>query len=531
MTSRGGGTRLEERRRPIGGGRNDDGEGGGSLKEALKLILAIDDEGERAGAAAALAEACPGWVLNFASAIADVERLYSADQADAIVTDFRFHSGALAEWLTLWPLPTILIVGAEDDRERIERAARDESSLFLMRGEGTRHLSLLPLLVRKVLNIRESVSRQNAQIQMTEHQYMNLVQAIPDIVYTLDGDGRFLYLNDAVRELGFNPAALIGRHFSVIIHPDDLPRVSRALALPPLKGMKTGDEGAPKLFDERRSGKRMTKNLELRLRRAGDGPSYSDGKVNSYGEVSCAGFRLPEYEGAGLGTMGVIRDVSVRKAHERELEMELATKEVLLKEIHHRVKNNLQIVSSLLNLQEGAITDPVSRKVFTDCQTQIQSMSMVHEVLYQSSSFESVDMKPYFARLADYLSGLYDGAFRGVSCEVEAVSASLDLERAIPVALIVNELLSNAYKHAFPEGRRGRVRVSSRRDGDVLIIEVEDDGIGFAPGSGEGRKGIGTELVAALAAQLKGGAEYSAGPAGGTRVTISMPLPAGPSAA
>lgn len=499
------------------------------MKEASRLILAIDDDEERAGAARALGEACPEWELNLASAIADVERLYSADQADAIVTDFRFHSGALAEWLTLWPLPSILIVDADEEPDRIERTVRDESSLFLARGEGTAYLGLLPMLVRKVLNIRESVSRQNAQIQMTEHQYMNLVQAIPDIVYTLDGEGRFLYLNDAVRELGFEPAALIGRHFSEIVHPEDLPRVSRSLVLPPLAGTKTGDKEAPKLFDERRSGKRMTKNLELRLRRAGEAPSYSEGRVSSYGEVSCAGFRLPEYEGAGLGTMGIIRDVTQRKIHERELESELATKEVLLKEIHHRVKNNLQIVSSLLNLQEGAISDPVARRVFTDCQTQIQSMSMVHEVLYQSSSFESVDMKPYFKRLAEYLSSLYDGTFHGVSCEVEAESLALDLERAIPVALIVNELLSNAFKHAFPEGRRGRIRIASRVEEGTLLIEVEDDGVGFSSPAAGSRKGIGTELVSALAAQLKGRAEYSAGGSGGTRIRVSLPAPSGPS--
>jgi PAS domain S-box-containing protein len=498
--------------------------------DAVRLILAIQDEEERAEAGRVLGRLCPGWKLSFPEAIADVERIYSSDQADAIVTDFGFHSGALAEWLTLWPLPAILLVGPSEDPERIERTVRDEASLFLRRTEGYSHLPLLPVLVRKILNIRESVARQNAQIQMTEHQYMNLVQAIPDIVYTLDSEGRFLYLNDAVGELGFEPHALIGKHFSEIVHPDDVPQVSRSIVLPSLAGTRTGDELAPKLFDERRSGKRMTKNLEIRLRKASDGGAYARTSINCYGEVNCSGFRLPEYEGAGLGTMGIIRDVTLRKLHERELENEIASKEVLLMEIHHRVKNNLQVVSSLLNLQEGSITDPAARKIFTDCQTQIQSMSMVHEVLYNSASLEGVEMQPYFERLVEYLSNLYEGAYRGISWEVDAGEVSLDLERAIPVALIVNELVSNAYKHAFPEGRPGAFRITARAEDGRFRFEVEDDGVGLsgvasgaASGPASGR-GIGTDLVVALAAQIKGEASFSAGRSGsGTLVAVGFP--------
>jgi len=500
---------------------------GKASEGAVRLILAIHDEAERAEAARVIGELCPDWILSFPAAIADVEKLYSSDQADAIVTDFGFHAGALAEWLTLWPLPSILLVKPDEDPARIERTIRDEASLFLRRTEGYAHLSLLPLLVRKILNIRESVARQNAQIQMTEHQYMNLVQAIPDIVYTLDGEGRFLYLNGAVRELGFEPAALIGKHFSEIVHPDDVPRISRSSVLPPLAGTKTGDEGAPKLFDERRSGKRMTRNLEVRLRRADENDAFHKTRVNAYGEVNCAGFLLPEYEGTGLGTMGIIRDVTQRKLYESELENQLATKEILLKEIHHRVKNNLQVVSSLLNLQEGAIADPAARKIFMDCQTQIQSMSMVHEVLYSSSNFEGVEMQSYCERLVEYLSNLYEGAFRGISWRVEAAPVCLDLERAIPVALIVNELVSNAFKHAFPDGRTGSFRVSAATEGRTSRIEVEDDGIGLGKVGSSERKGVGTDLVHALAAQIKGEATFSAGCSGtGTRVVVSFPVTA-----
>jgi two-component system, sensor histidine kinase PdtaS len=153
-------------------------------------------------------------------------------------------------------------------------------------------------------------------------------------------------------------------------------------------------------------------------------------------------------------------------------------------------------------------------------------MSMVHEVLYNSESLEGVEMQPYCERLVEYLSNLYDGAYRGISWVVDAGAVRLDLERAIPVALIVNELVSNAYKHAFPDGRRGAFRISARAEGGSFRFEVEDDGVGLgaaASGAPIGR-GIGTDLVVALAAQIKGEASFSAGRSGsGTLVAVGFP--------
>ncbi len=223
----------------------------------------------------------------------------------------------------------------------------------------------------------------------------------------------------------------------------------------------------------------MTRNLELRLRPVDLSGGYHLASVTSYGEVSCAGYALPEYEGVELGTVGIIRDVTLRKEHELSLEAAVASKELLLKEVHHRVKNNLQVVSSLLNLQETTITDEEARKVFLECQTQIQTMSMVHEVLYRSSSFAGVAMASYFERLVDYLSSVYEAGFRGIVCGIAAEGITLDLDDAIPIALIVNELVSNCMKHAFPGGRSGKISVSLREEAERWILEVEDDGVGL----------------------------------------------------
>ncbi len=498
----------------------------------IRVIYAAGDEAERAEVAAIRDDALD---ITFPADVPEVETLIGAGRADVIVTDFNFAAGGFADWLSLWPLPAVLLVDPGADPARIESTVQDESSVFLVRDPGGEWLRLLPAQIRKARNLRESISRHNAFLSMTERQYMNLLQAIPDIVYMLDGKGRFLYLNDSIRDLGWDPAKLMGHHFTEILHPEDVPRVSKDIVLPRYLGTVTGPESAPKLFDERRSGPRMTRSLEVRLIRKVAADDWRVGSVNAYGEVSSTGMELPEHETLRLGTVGIIRDITLRKEYEKKLESDLAAKEILLKEIHHRVKNNLQVVSSLLNLQENAVNDDRVRSVFLECQTQIQSMAMVHEQLYTSMDLEGVEMEPYISRLAEYLSGVYEAAYRGVGYEVSAQGVRLDLVTAIPLAIITNELISNSFKHGYPSGGPGKVRVSIRDIGERWELEVADDGIGFAGSRARGAEsaapgtrsapryntGLGTDLVAALSAQIRGKQERVDD--GGARTFIRFP--------
>lgn len=481
----------------------------------IRVLYAAGDEAERAAVAAIRDESLE---IAFPSDIQEIEARIAAGTADVIVTDFSFAAGGFADWLSLWPLPAVLLVNPGADPVRAESAVRDESGIFLLRDAGGEWLRYLPALIRKVRNIRESISRHNAFLSITERQYMNLLQAIPDIVYMLDGDGNFLYLNESIRSFGWDPSKLIGQHFSKILHPDDVLHVSKEFVLDRYAGTVTGPEQAPKLFDERRSGTRMTRNLEVRLIHGSRPADPFVGSVNAYGEVSSTGLELPEHQSLRVGTVGIIRDITHRKEYELKLENALAAKEILLKEIHHRVKNNLQVVSSLLNLQENAVNDDSVRGVFLECQTQIQSMAMVHEQLYRSMDLEGVEMEPYLERLADYLSGIYDAAYQGVEYTVQAPGVRLDLDTAIPLGIITNELVSNSFKHAFPGGRRGKVFIGIHDRGSSWELEVSDDGVGFsaskdrsACGAEHDRRcypsfssGLGTELVSALASQIKG---------------------------
>src|SRR3989338_1448051 len=152
-------------------------------------------------------------------------------------------------------------------------------------------------------------------IAQGEERFQNLLQAIPDIIYKIDPAGRFVFVNDSIRRLGYEPADLIGKHFSEILHHDDVARVSRENVLPKLSGKLTGDDQAPRLFDERRTRMRMTKNLEVRLRPK-NRADVKFGEVFAYGEIISTGKcdrNTRNHNKPSLGTVGTTRDVTQKR--------------------------------------------------------------------------------------------------------------------------------------------------------------------------------------------------------------------------
>ena len=180
----------------------------------------------------------------------------------------------------------------------------------------------------------------------------------------------------------------------------------------------------------------------------------------------------------------------------------LREKEVLLREIHHRVKNNLQVISSLLNLQAHALTDPAVREIFNESQNRVQSIALVHEKLHQSTDLSHVNFEEYTAALLDNLFDTYNAADRGISRSID-VGVQLGIDAAIPCGLIVNELVTNALKHGFPAGRQGTVSVSLHEEIGGLKLVVADDGVGL-PSNIDPRKtaSLGLDLVFTFAEQL-----------------------------
>lgn len=492
-----------------------------SVQRRIRVLMALGSGDD----AALVAEALEGTAcdLCYAEDIPSAERLM--DRADVILTDTEFAAGALADWLSLWPLPAVLVVAPDADPALIAENMVDESSAFIVRDPDRAWIKYVPILIRKTTSVRESLNRQNYNAIRTESSYMNLLRVVPDIVYVLDGDGCFVYLNEAISQLGWKPEELIGKHFAEIVHPDDLPEVCRGIVLRRYEGIRTGPDSAPKLFDERRSGDRMTRGLDIRLQHRGMS-EWTTANVDSWGEITSLGVELPEFQGAGTGTIGLIHDISARREAERRMSRELDARDVLLKEIHHRVKNNLQVVSSLLSLESDCVSDEEAKAVFVECQTQVQSMSLVHEQLYRGSSFDGVEASGYFARLAEYLVGIHDARARGIRIDIEAGDIVLPIDSAMPLAIITTELISNSFKHGFPDARRGRIAITLTGNDGSFEFVVADDGVGFAAAAARGdapgkRKGIGMDLIEALAAQL--GGTMTRSDSGGARTVIGFP--------
>jgi len=223
-----------------------------------------------------------------------------------------------------------------------------------------------------------------------------------------------------------------------------------------------------------------------------------------------------------------ILDAAVAKRELQEnrerLLASLEEKDLLLKEVHHRVKNNLQIVSSLLFLQARRAEDPAFRSLLQDCRNQVASMALIHEDLYRSKDFRSVDFGAYARRLLSRLAGSYRGE-AALSSRVEAEDIMIGIDQAIPCSLIVNELCTNALKHAFPQGRGwdgAELVVSLQRvDSSRLLLAVADNGVGLPPDFDPARvTSFGMKIVMKLAEQLGARLSFGPGPGSGARFEL-----------
>ncbi len=205
-------------------------------------------------------------------------------------------------------------------------------------------------------------------------------------------------------------------------------------------------------------------------------------------------------------TISQIRDITEKRQAEERLRASLQEQEVLLKEIHHRVKNNLQIISSLLNLQSQHIQDPAALEMFQESRLRVRSMAMVHEKLYRSKDLSHVDFKEYIHSLAYHLFQVFGVGSEAITLTIDVVDVFLDINSAIPCGLLVSELISNSLKHAFPDGRQGEVKVRMQPvAGGFIDLTVSDNGIGLEQDFDlKNSDSFGLQLVDMLTEQLQG---------------------------
>lgn len=222
---------------------------------------------------------------------------------------------------------------------------------------------------------------------------------------------------------------------------------------------------------------------------------------------------------------GIAHDITEKKISQQKIEQSLKEKEVLLKEVHHRVKNNMQVVSSILNLQSSYLSDPYALSVLKESQNRIKTMSYIHESLYQNKTFTSVNFSEYLNTLTNNIIQSYSINETKIKLVLDIEKISLSLDNAIPTGLIVNELLSNAIKHAFPGDRTGIITVNLKQELNVISLSITDNGIGFSDHIDfHNSPSLGLQLVNSLIEQISGTIKFSSKKDSGTNVFITFKI-------
>ncbi|HEX3034633.1 MAG TPA: PAS domain S-box protein, partial [Thermodesulfobacteriota bacterium] len=339
--------------------------------------------------------------------------------------------------------------------------------------------------------------RKRAEEALRESQRVltTLIGNLPGMAYRCRNDENWTieFASEGCRDLtGYPPEDFISGKLTwiQIMHPDDIKRI----------------------LDEVQDAIREEKNHELtyRIRTA-------EGKDKWVWEKGTGVF---EPHGSLLALEGFVTDITERKMAEEQVRASLTEKEVLLKEIHHRVKNNLQIISSLLNLQSRTIKGKKSLEKFKESQDRVKSMALIHEKLYQSKDLDRVNFAEYIRSLLNYLFNSY-GVGSRVRLRIEVDDIFMNIDKAIPCGLIINEIISNSLKYAFWKDSGGEVKVECKEDEGVYRLIISNDGIPFPENVDFTKtKSLGLQLVCALVEQLRGSIELDR--TGGTEFRITF---------
>lgn len=267
------------------------------------------------------------------------------------------------------------------------------------------------------------------------------------------------------------------------------------------------------LLDKVLSGEYL-KSVELERKRKDGSKIY----------ISLSAAPLYDSDGKVEQVITFAHDISEAKVSRETIRKSLKEKNVLLSEIHHRVKNNMAVISSLLSLKAQEQTDPKISELLMESENRIKSMAMIHEKLYQTDTFAEIEFGSYLNELAMHIAGHYDGLDAEVTIDIRAEEVYLEITQAVPCGLLANEMLTNGYKHAFPGYTRGTIEITFSLKGDICELYYKDDGVGLPDEviSGHGDVSLGLNLIQGLSKQMKG--ELEMGNDNGAYYRLTFPL-------
>ena len=309
----------------------------------------------------------------------------------------------------------------------------------------------------------------------SESKFRNLVETTPDMIWEIDKTGKFTYISPQSSDiLGYTPQEIVGKNIFSFIDPLVVENIQKIFSKHIENFTKINTLEVPA---QRKDGTKIT--LEIRSVRANDNPDNHD------------------------GFQGIARDITEKAIATNQLKTSIHEKDILLQEIHHRVKNNMQIISSLLNLQITYLDDDGAVNLLKESQNRVRSMAIIHEKLYQSNDFTKIN-------LAEYINSLVNGLFYSYSIKnhinssIDVDDVELNIETAVPIGLILNELVSNSLKHGFPTGG-GEIYIKLKTVDDKYEMIVGDNGKGF-PKDIDFRNtdSLGLQLINNLVNQIDG---------------------------
>jgi PAS domain S-box-containing protein len=376
-------------------------------------------------------------------------------------------------------------------RERIARITRGDANppsvVTFVRKDGSTYLgeaASVPIEYNQrpaaLILIRDITEQHRAEeaLRRSEELFRQLADNLPQVLWVRDlSSERIEYVNPAYEKVfGRSRQSLYDARQTYLqaIHPDDLERVTAAFSGQYLLN-------AP--FE-----------IQFRLLRPDGEERWA--RAHNY--------ELKDEQGQIYRLFGMVEDITESRLREAELRASLEEKNALIKEIHHRVKNNMQVMISLIGLQAQRVSDENVRQMFHESEGRIRSMAMVHEQLYRSTSLSSIDFAAYLERLAWDLYGSFN-IYSAVELSVTTQPVTLSIEQAIPCGLLVNEIITNAFKHAFPQQRSGRVEIELEQQEEWVRVRIHDDGAGIpAEIDLEQAETMGLKLINLLTRQVNG---------------------------
>jgi PAS domain S-box-containing protein len=406
---------------------------------------------------------------------------------DIVISDYSMPHFSGIDALKLFnksglDIPFILVSGKISEEKAIE-AMKAGAHDFVMKGNLAR---LLPAIERELhdAEAREKKKKAEEALRIANERYRLITENMSDIIGITDMNMRATFLTPSIeRALGYTIDELNSIPMEKQVTPDSFKVLSQTIA----------EELTEKNIENKDM--RISQTLYLEF-------YHKDGST-LWGEIKVDLIRDPQGKPTGFVVTG--RDVTDRKKADAQIKASLKEKEVLLREIHHRVKNNLQIISSLLDMVNTRTSDKEAIDLFTNVNTKIYAMSAIHSQLYERKQFDGVDMEEYIKKLVDRIFSVYPEKRGQIALMLDMPKIVLSLDQAVPCGLVLNELISNSLKHAFKKEGQGIIEVSIKRVENTVFLRVKDNGTGIQGVDIYKTESLGIKLVRTLVLdQLEG---------------------------